>query len=133
LRPHRYCLPVLKRESHRQALVAAATGGNPKFFLGTDSAPHARRAKESACGCAGCYTAHAALELYAEAFEGANALPRLEAFASFHGPDFYRLPRNGDTVTLARETWTIPAEYALGEQALIPLNAGATMHWRVIS
>ena len=133
LRPHRYCLPVLKRESHRRALVAAATGGNPKFFLGTDSAPHSRRAKESACGCAGCYTAHAALELYAEAFEAADALDRLEAFASFHGPDFYRLPRNGDTVTLARESWTIPAQYPIGDEALVPLNAGATMRWRVIS
>jgi dihydroorotase len=135
LRPHRYCLPVLKREAHRHALVRAATGGNPKFFLGTDSAPHARGAKESACGCAGCYTAHAALELYAEAFETAGALDRLEAFASFHGPDFYGLPRNRDTVTLAREAWTVPEEYAIGDcdQRLVPLNAGATMRWRVIA
>jgi dihydroorotase len=131
IRPHRYCLPVLKRESHRQALVRAATGGNPKFFLGTDSAPHLRRAKESACGCAGCYTAHAALELYAEAFEAAGALDRLEAFASFHGPDFYGLPRNTDTVTLARETWTVPGEYAAGDEVIVPLNAGATMRWRL--
>ena len=133
IRPHRYCLPVLKRESHRQALIQAATGGNPKFFLGTDSAPHLRRAKESACGCAGCYTAHAALELYAEAFEAAGALDRLEAFASFHGPDFYGLPRNADTVTLAREAWTVPGEYAAGEQVVVPLNAGATMSWRLVA
>jgi dihydroorotase len=133
LRPHRYCLPVLKRESHRQALIQAATGGNPKFFLGTDSAPHPRRAKESACGCAGCYTAHAALELYAEAFEAADALDRLQAFASFHGPDFYGLPRNRDTVTLAREAWTVPDEYAAGEEVIVPLNAGATMRWRLVA
>ncbi len=125
-----YCRPILKRESHRQALLQAATGGNPKFFLGTDSAPHARGAKESACGCAGCYTAHAALELYAEAFETAAALDRLEAFASFHGADFYGLPRNRDTVTLRRESWVVPEEYAFGTQAVVPLNAGATMRWR---
>jgi len=133
IRPHRYCLPVLKRESHRQALIQAATGGNPKFFLGTDSAPHPRRGKESACGCAGCYTAHAALELYAEAFEAAGALDRLQAFASFHGPDFYGLPRNRDTVTLAREAWTVPEEYAAGEELIVPLNAGATMRWRIVA
>ena len=133
IRPHRYCLPVLKRESHREALVKAATGGSSKFFLGTDSAPHTRAAKESACGCAGCYTAHAALELYAEAFEAAGALDRLEAFASFHGPDFYGLPRNGDKVTLAREAWTVPAEYAIGPQSIVPVNAGATMRWRVVA
>jgi dihydroorotase len=133
IRPHRYCLPVLKRENHRTALVQAATGGNPKFFLGTDSAPHSRRAKESPCGCAGCYTAHAALELYAEAFEAAGALDRLEAFASFHGADFYALPRNQDSVTLVRETWTVPEEYPFGDDALVPLNAGATMHWRMVS
>jgi len=133
VRPHRYCLPVLKREVHRKALVQAATSGNPKFFLGTDSAPHARHAKETACGCAGCYTAHAALELYAEAFESAGALDRLEAFASFHGPDFYGLPRNGDSVTLARESWTVPDDYPFGDDALVPLNAGATMRWRVVS
>lgn len=131
IRPHFYCLPVLKREAHRQALIEAATGGNPKFFLGTDSAPHARQAKQAACGCAGCYSAHAALELYAEAFEAAGALARLEAFASFHGADFYGLPRNGDTVTLKRETWTVPSEYAFGAQTLVPLNAGATMRWRL--
>ena len=132
IRPHRYCLPVLKRESHRQALIQAATGGNPKFFLGTDSAPHLRRAKESACGCAGCYTAHAALELYAEAFEAAGALERLEAFASFHGPDFYGLPRNTDIVTLAHETWTVPDEYAAADEVIVPFNAGATMRWRLV-
>lgn len=131
LRAHRYCLPVLKRESHRRAVLEAATGGNPKFFLGTDSAPHARSAKEAACGCAGCYTAHAALELYAEAFEAAGALDRLEGFASHHGADFYGLPRNRDTVTLVREEWTVPAEYAFGGETVVPLNAGATMHWRV--
>jgi dihydroorotase len=133
LRPHRYCLPVLKRETHRRALVVAATGGNPKFFLGTDSAPHPRRAKESACGCAGCYTAHAALELYAQAFEAAGALDKLEAFASFHGPDFYGLPRNRDIITLAAETWTVPDEYAIDNDTLVPLNAGARMRWRVLS
>jgi dihydroorotase len=131
IQPHFYCLPILKRESHRQALVKAATSGNPKFFLGTDSAPHARDAKQGACGCAGCYTAYAALELYAEAFETAGALDKLEAFASFHGADFYRLPRNGDTVTLAREAWTVPAEYAFGSNVVVPLNAGQTMRWRL--
>ena len=113
-------------------MIQAATGGNPKFFLGTDSAPHLRRAKESACGCAGCYTAHAALELYAEAFEAAGALERLEAFASFHGPDFYGLPRNTDTVTLAHETWTVPDEYAAADEVIVPFNAGATMRWRLV-
>jgi dihydroorotase len=131
LHPHRYCLPVLKRETHRQAVLEAAIGGSPKFFLGTDSAPHPQRAKESACGCAGCYTAHAALELYAEAFENADALDRLEAFASFHGPDFYGLPRNADPVTLVRESWTVPERYTIGDETLVPLNAGATMRWRV--
>jgi dihydroorotase len=133
VRPHFYCRPILKRESHRQALIKAATAGNAKFFLGTDSAPHARNAKENACGCAGCYTAHAALELYAEAFEAAGALDRLEAFASFHGADFYGLPRNGDTVTLKRESWTVPGEYVFGQQTVVPLNAGATMRWRIAS
>lgn len=131
IRPHFYCMPILKREAHREALVKAATNGNPKFFLGTDSAPHARDAKQSACGCAGCYTAHAALELYAEAFEAAGALDKLEGFASFHGADFYGLPRNGDTVTLAREAWTVPAEYLFGSHAVVPLNAGQTMRWRL--
>jgi dihydroorotase len=131
IRPHAYCLPVLKREEHRRALVAAATGGNPKFFLGTDSAPHARRAKESACGCAGIYTAHAALELYAEVFEQAGALDGLEAFASFHGPDFYGLPRNRDTVTLVKQAWPVPPEIDLGGDALVPLRAGGTIGWKL--
>ena len=131
IRPHAYCLPVLKREAHRRALVAAATSGNPKFFLGTDSAPHPRHAKESACGCAGIYTAHAALELYAEVFEAAGALDRLEAFASFHGPDFYGLPRNRDSVTLMKESWTVPPKIALGADTLVPLRAGETVAWRL--
>lgn len=129
MRPHFYCLPVLKRESHRRALVAAATSGNPKFFLGTDSAPHARQAKENACGCAGIYTAHAALELYAEAFEAAGALHRLEAFASFHGADFYGLPRNHDTLTLARNPHLLAADHAAG---IMPLRAGERVNWRVL-
>lgn len=132
IRPHMYCLPVLKREQHRQALVAAAISGNPKFFLGTDSAPHAVGAKEAACGCAGIYSAHAAIELYAEAFEDAGALDRLEAFASFHGADFYGLPRHADTITLRRENWTAPARLGLGDEALIPLRAGETVRWRVV-
>ncbi|HQT01428.1 MAG: dihydroorotase [Hydrogenophilales bacterium 16-64-46] len=131
-RPHFYCLPVLKRESHRQALVAAAISGNPKFFLGTDSAPHAVGAKESSCGCAGVYTAHAAIELYAEAFEDAGALDKLEAFASFHGADFYGLPRHADTLTLRRESWDVPASLALGSESLTPLRAGETVRWRVV-
>ncbi len=131
MQPHFYCLPVLKRETHRAALLDAAGSGNPKFFLGTDSAPHAQTSKESACGCAGIYTAHAALELYAEAFEQAGVLDRLEAFASFHGPDFYGLPRNRSTVTLSKEQWQIPAAYPLGEERLIPLRAGAKMSWRL--
>ena len=132
IRPHLYCMPVLKREKHRRALLLAATGGNPKFFLGTDSAPHAQRTKETACGCAGCYSAHAALELYAEAFEAAGALDRLEAFASFHGADFYGLPRNRETVTLTREEWTVPATYAFGAEQVVPLRAGETVRWRVV-
>jgi dihydroorotase len=131
IRPHYYCLPILKRESHRLALVAAATSGNPKFFLGTDSAPHAAHTKENACGCAGCYTAPSALELYAEAFEAAGALDRLEGFASFHGPDFYGLPRNTGTVTLRRTEWTVPAEYAFGPERIIPLRAGETLRWKL--
>jgi dihydroorotase len=131
VRPHFYCLPVLKRETHRQALLAAATGGNPKFFLGTDSAPHPRDQKESACGCAGCYTAHAAIELYAEAFEAAGALDRLEAFASFHGPDFYGLPRNRTRIVLERAAWTVPATLPFGGQELTPLRAGETLPWRL--
>ena len=131
IRPHWYCLPVLKREEHRQALMRAATSGSAKFFLGTDSAPHAKHTKEHACGCAGCYTAHAALELYAEAFAAADALDKLEAFASFHGPDFYRLPRNQGTVTLVNEAWDVPAEYAFGGEALVPLCAGERLAWRM--
>ena len=133
VRPHYYCLPVLKREAHRQALVQAATSGNRKYFLGTDSAPHARGTKETACGCAGCYTAYAALELYAEAFEAAGALDRLEAFASFNGPDFYRLPRNSGKVTLEKQSWMTPEAlaYAEGEQ-LVPLRAGELLHWKLI-
>ncbi|MHB8315126.1 MAG: dihydroorotase [Acidithiobacillus ferrivorans] len=133
LRPHYYCLPLLKRETQRAALVAAATSGNPKFFLGTDSAPHPRHAKESACGCAGIYSAHAAMELYAEIFERAGALDRLEAFASFHGPDFYRLPRNRDTLTLERRSWTVPEELHFGQDTVVPLRAGKTMAWAVLT
>jgi dihydroorotase len=132
LRPHWYCLPVLKREEHREALVKAATSGNPKFFLGTDSAPHDQDMKEHACGSAGCFTAYAALELYAEAFEAAGALDRLEAFASFNGADFYGLPRNTGTVALKREAWTPPASYAFGAGRLVPLRAGETLRWRVV-
>jgi len=132
IRPHHYCLPVLKRERHRLALVQAAVSGNPKFFLGTDSAPHAKSVKESACGCAGIYTAHAALELYAEVFEQAGALDKLEGFASFFGADFYRLPRNTEHITLAKETWRVAAEYALGSETLIPLRSGEEIKWRLL-
>ena len=131
IRPHYYCLPVLKREVHRQALVDAATSHSTKFFLGTDSAPHPAHLKEHAVGCAGCYTAHAALELYAEAFDRAGALDRFERFASFNGPDFYGLPRNTETVTLRRETWTPPASFAFGEAELKPLRAGESLAWRL--
>jgi len=131
LRPHAYCLPVLKRERHRQALLAAATGDEPKFFLGTDSAPHARAAKEADCGCAGIYTAHAAIELYAEAFAAAGALDRLEAFASHRGADFYELPRNRATITLSREAWTVPATLPFGDQELVPMRAGQALAWRL--
>jgi dihydroorotase len=131
LRPHLYCVPILKRETHRQALVAAATSGSPKFFLGTDSAPHARHTKESVCCGAGCYSAPIALPLYAEAFDDAGALDRLEGFASQFGADFYGLPRHGDTVTLVREPWTVPAEFPLGSQTVVSLRAGETMRWRV--
>ena len=130
IRPHYYCLPILKRERHRQALLQAAASGNPKYFLGTDSAPHPRQGKEAACGCAGCYTAHAALELYAEAFDAVGALDRLEAFASFHGPDFYGLPRNADTVTLRRQSTPVPDRFSFGADELIPLRAGETLGWR---
>jgi dihydroorotase len=131
IRPHHYCLPVLKREEHRQALVAAAVSGSPKFFLGTDSAPHARSAKETACGCAGMYTAHAAIELYAEAFEAAGALDKLEAFASFHGADFYGLPRNAEQVTLVRESWAVPETLPFGDDVLVPLRAGQRIAWKL--
>jgi len=131
IRPHYYCLPVLKREIHRQALVDAATGGSPRFFLGTDSAPHATHLKEHASGCAGCYTAHAAMELYASAFEAAHALDKLEAFASFHGPDFYALPRNTGQITLRRESWAPPESYAFAETSLKPLAGGEVLHWRM--
>ena len=132
IRPHFYCLPILKRNVHQEALLDAATSGNPKFFLGTDSAPHAQHAKEAACGCAGCYTAYAAIELYAEAFEQRNALDKLEAFASQHGPDFYGLPRHGETITLVREDWTAPSTLPFGEQQVIPLRAGETLRWRLL-
>ncbi len=132
IRPHAYCLPVLKREVHRAALVRAATGGNPKFFLGTDSAPHGRRAKETACGCAGIYSAHSALELYAEVFAAAAALDRLEAFASFHGADFYRLPRNTGKLMLVRESWTVPQALNFGDDVLVPMRAGETLAWKLV-
>jgi len=131
LRPHYYCLPILKRETHREALVRAATSGSPKYFLGTDSAPHARHTKEHACGCAGCYSAHAAIELYAEVFDAAGALDRLEGFASFHGADFYRLPRNTDAITLVREPWSVPAAYPFGGDTVVPLRAGEAVRWRL--
>ena len=132
IRPHYYCLPILKREEHRLALMTAATSGDERFFLGTDSAPHARGAKEAACGCAGCYTALHAMEMYAEAFERAGALDKLEAFASFHGPAFYGLPRNAGTVTLRREEWTLPESLALGDEQVIPLNGGERINWKLV-
>ncbi len=131
LQPHAYCLPVLKRETHRSALVEAAISGNSKFFLGTDSAPHAKERKESACGCAGIYTAHAALELYVQAFEEAGALDRLEGFASHYGADFYGLPRNTGTITLEKQDWQVPDSYPLGDSTVVPMFAGETLHWRI--
>lgn len=131
IRPHFYCLPILKRETHREALVKAATSGDKKFFLGTDSAPHAQHTKENACGCAGCYSAHSAIELYAEAFESAGALDKLEAFASFHGADFYGLPRNTDTIILRKQEWQVPATMKFGDHQLVPLRAGETMKWKL--
>ncbi|ALS65594.1 dihydroorotase [Pandoraea apista] len=131
IRPHYYCLPVLKRETHREALVKAATSGSPRFFLGTDSAPHARGVKEAACGCAGCYTALHAVELYAEAFDKAGALDKFEGFASFHGPDFYELPRNADKITLVREDWELPAELPMGDETVVPLRAGEVIGWKL--
>ena len=132
IQPHHYCLPILKREEHRLALVQAATSGNPKFFLGTDSAPHAKHTKETACGCAGMYTAHTALELYAEAFEQVNALDKLEAFASFYGADFYGLPRNTEQITLVKESWTVPASLAFDGDVIVPLRAGQVVTWRLL-
>jgi len=131
IRPHYYCLPILKRSSHQEALIKAATSGNPKFFLGTDSAPHAKDKKEAACGCAGSYTAYAAIELYAEVFEDANALDKLEAFASHFGPDFYSLPRNTDKITLIKENWQAPESLAFGQTTLVPLRAGETLRWKI--
>ncbi|MGE0874947.1 MAG: dihydroorotase [Burkholderiales bacterium] len=131
IRPHHYCLPVLKREEHREALVEAATSGNPKFFLGTDSAPHALRTKEAACGCAGVYNAHAGIEFYAVAFEEAGALDKLEAFASEHGAAFYGLPRNRGRITLVRENWQVPESIPYGDDALVPLRAGETIPWKL--
>ena len=132
IRPHFYCLPVLKRETHREALIKAATSGNKKFFLGTDSAPHAQHAKENACGCAGCYSAHSAIELYAEAFENAGALDKLEGFASFYGADYYSLPRNKNKVSLRKEEWQVPASVGFGEHQLVPLRAGEMMKWKLV-
>jgi dihydroorotase len=132
IRPHHYCLPVLKRETHRQALMQAATSGNPRFFLGTDSAPHARHTKEADCGCAGIYTAHAGIELYAEAFAAAGALDRLEGFASRHGAQFYGLPVNRDTITLAEEPWPVPADVPFGADRVVPLRAGGKVAWRLV-
>ncbi|PPC78275.1 dihydroorotase [Pokkaliibacter plantistimulans] len=133
IRPHLFCLPILKRNVHQQALQAAAISGSAKFFLGTDSAPHAKGAKESACGCAGCFTAYAAIELYAEIFEDLGALDKLEAFASHFGPDFYALPRNTDTITLVRENWQVPAEMAFGHDVIVPLRAGETLRWKMLA
>lgn len=132
IRPHYYCLPIIKRESHREALVKAAISGNPKFFLGTDSAPHAQSTKESACGCAGIYSSHAAIELYAEVFDQAKALDKLEGFASFYGADFYDLPRNTDTITLQKENWAVPKSLDFGKEKLIPLRAGETVDWKLV-
>jgi dihydroorotase len=132
VRPHYYCLPVLKREIHRQALLKAASSGNPRFFLGTDSAPHAKGLKEHACGCAGCYTALHAMELYAQAFEEIGALNKLEAFASFHGPDFYGLPRNQDQITIERSPWHIPEELPMAESTVVPLDAGQLLQWKFV-
>ncbi len=133
IRPHYYCLPILKRNVHQNELMEAATSGNPKFFLGTDSAPHTRSTKETDCGCAGVYTGHAALEFYAEVFEQLDALDKLEGFASHFGPDFYRLPRNEDKITLRKNAWQVPAELPLGDSTLRPLAAGESMAWQVIT
>ncbi|WP_373086881.1 dihydroorotase [Zhongshania sp.] len=131
IRPHYYCLPILKRNTHQQALISAATSGNPKFFLGTDSAPHAKNRKETSCGCAGCYTAYAAIEMYAEAFDAAGALDKLEAFASFYGADFYGLPRNSDSISLIKQSWTAPEQLPLGSDTIYPLRGGEQLHWQI--
>jgi dihydroorotase len=131
IKPHYYCLPVLKRNTHQQALQDAVVSGNPKFFLGTDSAPHAKGAKESACGCAGCYTAYAAIELYAEIFDDLGALDKLEGFASHYGPDFYGLPRNTDEITLVKKEWQVPTEMPFGSDVIVPLRAGETLRWKL--
>jgi dihydroorotase len=132
IRPHFYCLPILKREEHRLAILQAATSGNPKFFLGTDSAPHARDSKENSCGCAGCYSALHAMELYAEAFESVDAIDKLEAFASFYGPDFYQLPRNTEQITLTKTTWRIPDELPFPDSGLVPLRSGEEITWQMV-
>lgn len=132
IRPHYYCLPILKRDLHQQALRSAVVSGSDKFFLGTDSAPHQKHTKETACGCAGCFSSHAAIELYAEVFEELGVLDKLEAFASFNGPDFYGLPRNTATITLRREPWEVPAAYPLADGQVVPLKAGETIQWRVV-
>lgn len=133
IKPHYYCLPIIKRETHRQALVDLATSGHNRVFLGTDSAPHAKHAKENACGCAGMYSSHAAIELYADIFDAAGKLDKLEAFASFNGPDFYRLPRNTDVITLRKESWEIPGEYPFTSHTIVPLKAGETVGWKLVS
>ena len=133
IRPHYYCLPILKTSADQQALIGAAISGNPKFFLGTDSAPHTTETKETSCGCAGCYTGHAAIEMYAMAFEAAGALNQLEAFASFHGPDFYGLPRNTDSIELEKRAWRVPSHYKMGAERLTPLMAEETLSWQVVS
>ena len=132
VRPHFYCLPILKRDVHQRALRDAVVSGNRRFFLGTDSAPHLQHTKETSCGCAGCYSSHAALELYAEVFEDLGILDKLEAFASFNGPDFYGLPRNTDTITLRREPWKVPASYPLGDGQVVPLKAGENIRWQIV-
>ena len=132
VRPHYYCLPILKRETHRRALMQAASSGNPRFFLGTDSAPHPKGLKEHACGCAGCYTALHAMELYAQAFEEANALDKLEGFASFYGADFYKLPRNKDHITLQKQDWIVPEELVMQSTTIVPLDAGTTLAWKLV-
>jgi dihydroorotase len=131
IKPHYYCLPILKRESHRQALIEAATGGTKKFFLGTDSAPHLQHLKETSCGCAGCYSAHAAIEMYAEIFDQAGRLDKLEAFASFNGADFYRLTRNTSKITLQKISWEVPSRYPIENDFLIPLKAGENISWQL--